>query len=155
ADHIRDLERLGAEAAIIGQALYTGDLSVRSHLHERGHWQTGPYGPLRAMAVQVAPPLVLRYTPFAMPAYAVAPSGATSSVHTRKRPEGRPAFAGAHFARAHVAPPSRDRYMAPTSLRISVRRRASPAKAMTAKSPRLKFLTFRARCQASIQRAPP
>src|SRR5437868_5191823 len=39
ADHIRNLERLGAEAVIIGKALYTGDLSLRDHLDERGHWR--------------------------------------------------------------------------------------------------------------------
>jgi phosphoribosylformimino-5-aminoimidazole carboxamide ribotide isomerase len=38
ADHLRNLDRLGAEAAIIGKALYTGDLSLRGHLDERGHW---------------------------------------------------------------------------------------------------------------------
>lgn len=42
ADHIRNLERLGAEAVIIGKALYTGDLSLRGHLDERGHWQARP-----------------------------------------------------------------------------------------------------------------
>src|SRR3989440_12790573 len=42
ADHIRNLERLGAEAVIIGKALYTGDLSLRDHLDERGHWQSRP-----------------------------------------------------------------------------------------------------------------
>jgi len=38
-DHIRNLERLGAEAAIIGKALYTGDLSLRGHLDDQGHWR--------------------------------------------------------------------------------------------------------------------
>jgi phosphoribosylformimino-5-aminoimidazole carboxamide ribotide isomerase len=42
ADHIRNLERLGAEAVIIGKALYTGDLSLRGHLDERGHWRARP-----------------------------------------------------------------------------------------------------------------
>jgi phosphoribosylformimino-5-aminoimidazole carboxamide ribotide isomerase len=42
ADHIRNLERLGAEAVIIGKALYTGDLSLRGHLDESGHWQARP-----------------------------------------------------------------------------------------------------------------
>jgi len=42
AEHIRNLERLGAEAVIIGKALYTGDLSLRGHLDERGHWQSRP-----------------------------------------------------------------------------------------------------------------
>ena len=42
ADHIRNLERLGAEAVIIGKALYTGDLSLRGHLDEHGHWQSRP-----------------------------------------------------------------------------------------------------------------
>lgn len=37
-DHIRSLERLGAEAVIIGKALYTGDLTLRGHLDEQGHW---------------------------------------------------------------------------------------------------------------------
>lgn len=38
-DHIRNLERLGVEAAIIGKALYTRDLTLRGHLDEQGHWQ--------------------------------------------------------------------------------------------------------------------
>ena len=38
-DHIRNLERLGVEAVIIGKALYTGDLSLRGHLDARGHWR--------------------------------------------------------------------------------------------------------------------
>lgn len=38
-DHIRNLERLGVEAAIIGKALYTRDLNLRGHLDERGHWR--------------------------------------------------------------------------------------------------------------------
>jgi len=38
-DHIRNLERLGVEAVIIGKALYTGDLSLRGHLDEQGHWK--------------------------------------------------------------------------------------------------------------------
>jgi phosphoribosylformimino-5-aminoimidazole carboxamide ribotide isomerase len=42
AEHIRNLERLGAEAVILGKALYTGDLSLRGHLDERGHWQSRP-----------------------------------------------------------------------------------------------------------------
>ncbi len=37
-DHIRNLERLGAAGVIIGKALYTGDLVLRGHLDERGHW---------------------------------------------------------------------------------------------------------------------
>jgi phosphoribosylformimino-5-aminoimidazole carboxamide ribotide isomerase len=40
SEHIRNLERLGAEAVILGKALYTGDLSLRGHLDERGHWQS-------------------------------------------------------------------------------------------------------------------
>jgi phosphoribosylformimino-5-aminoimidazole carboxamide ribotide isomerase len=42
SEHIRNLERLGAEAVIVGKALYTGDLSLRGHLDERGHWQSRP-----------------------------------------------------------------------------------------------------------------
>lgn len=38
-DHIRNLDRLNAEAVIIGKALYTGDLSLRGHLDEHGHWR--------------------------------------------------------------------------------------------------------------------
>lgn len=38
-DHIRNLERLGAEGVIVGKALYTGDLVLRGHLDERGHWK--------------------------------------------------------------------------------------------------------------------
>lgn len=38
-DHIRNLERLGVEAVIIGKALYTGDLSLRGHLDDGGHWK--------------------------------------------------------------------------------------------------------------------
>lgn len=38
-DHIRNLERLGAEAVIIGKALYTGDLTLRGHLDAHGHWK--------------------------------------------------------------------------------------------------------------------
>ncbi len=38
-DHIRNLERLGVEAVIIGKALYTGDLNLRGHLDEQGHWK--------------------------------------------------------------------------------------------------------------------
>lgn len=38
-DHIRNLERLGVEAAIIGKALYTGDLGLNGHLDARGHWR--------------------------------------------------------------------------------------------------------------------
>ncbi len=39
ADHIRNLDRLGVEAAIVGKALYTGDLSLRGHLDDHGHWR--------------------------------------------------------------------------------------------------------------------
>lgn len=39
SDHIRNLERLGVEAVIIGKALYTGDLTLRGHLDEAGHWK--------------------------------------------------------------------------------------------------------------------
>jgi len=39
ADHIRTLDRLGVEAAIVGKALYTGDLSLRGHLDDHGHWR--------------------------------------------------------------------------------------------------------------------
>ncbi len=38
-DHIRNLERLGVEAVIIGKALYTGDLNLRGHLDEQGDWR--------------------------------------------------------------------------------------------------------------------
>jgi len=38
-DHIRNLERLGVEAVIIGKALYTGDLNLRGHLDEQGNWR--------------------------------------------------------------------------------------------------------------------
>ncbi len=38
-DHIRNLERLGAEGVIIGKALYTGDLSLKGHIDENGAWR--------------------------------------------------------------------------------------------------------------------
>ena len=38
-DHIRNLAQLGVEGAIIGKALYTGDLNLRGRLDERGHWR--------------------------------------------------------------------------------------------------------------------
>lgn len=39
-DHLRSLDRLGAEAVIVGKALYTGDLSLRGRLDAEGHWRS-------------------------------------------------------------------------------------------------------------------